>query len=162
MCTSPSSRDPKFIQRTIKQQGMQPVSGFISSLPLSLFTPPLLHPSTPPSLHFSLHPSTSPSIPPLLPPSLHSSISLLLHLSIYSPLDLSCLPSHDFTSPPLFPTPSPLHKAEILGQLKKSLVDERPKNFEGCVEWARHLFQEYFHNTIAQLLYNFPSDHVSA
>jgi len=33
---------------------------------------------------------------------------------------------------------------------------------EGCVERAVKLFQEYFHNQIAQLLYTFPTDHVTS
>lgn len=49
---------------------------------------------------------------------------------------------------------------EILTQLKKALVDVKPSSFEDCVKWARQLFQDYYFNTIAQLLYNFPPDHV--
>lgn len=30
--------------------------------------------------------------------------------------------------------------------------------FDTCVEWARLVFEDLFHNTIAQLLYNFPLD----
>ena len=37
----------------------------------------------------------------------------------------------------------------------------RPSTFDDCIGWARVLFQDHFHNTIAQLLYNFPPDHVS-
>ena len=44
--------------------------------------------------------------------------------------------------------------------IKKLLVDERPNNFEECVAWARHYWQELFHNQIRQLLYNFPPDQV--
>ena len=40
------------------------------------------------------------------------------------------------------------------------LVKERPNNFEDCVAWARLLWQELFHNRIAQLLHNFPPDMV--
>lgn len=29
-----------------------------------------------------------------------------------------------------------------------------------CVHWARLKFEEYFHNSIAQLLFNFPPDQV--
>ena len=49
---------------------------------------------------------------------------------------------------------------EIFDGIKKSLVDERPKEFADCVKWARMQFQEYYHNTIQQLLYNFPKDQV--
>lgn len=61
------------------------------------------------------------------------------------------------------PTPPPhTHtQAEILGALKRALVDIRPTSFDDCIKWARETFEEYFHNTIAQLLYNFPADHVS-
>jgi len=41
------------------------------------------------------------------------------------------------------------------------LVKERPNNFEDCVAWARLLWQELFHNRIAQLLHNFPPDMVA-
>ena len=36
----------------------------------------------------------------------------------------------------------------------------KPKSFDDCVKWARQLFQDYYFNTISQLLYNFPPDHV--
>eukprot|EP00795_Rhopilema_esculentum_P000847 gene847-10594_t len=52
----------------------------------------------------------------------------------------------------------PVKEIETLESVKKALVSERPKNFEDCIAWARHLFQEYFHNTIKQLLFNFPPD----
>ncbi|XP_015770174.1 PREDICTED: LOW QUALITY PROTEIN: ubiquitin-like modifier-activating enzyme 1 [Acropora digitifera] len=51
---------------------------------------------------------------------------------------------------------------EIFDGIKKSLVDERPKEFADCVKWARMQFQEYYHNTIQQLLYNFPKDQVTS
>lgn len=38
------------------------------------------------------------------------------------------------------------------------MIDDRPHNSEGCVLWARKLFQSYYHDAIAQLLYNFPAD----
>merc|ERR1712218_471954 len=41
-------------------------------------------------------------------------------------------------------------------------VKERPSNFEDCVAWARLLWQELFHNQIAQLLHNFPPDQVTS
>lgn len=31
-----------------------------------------------------------------------------------------------------------------------------------CVVWARRQFEELFHHNIAQLIHNFPEDHVSA
>ena len=51
-------------------------------------------------------------------------------------------------------------KAEIYESIKKCLVDERPREFADCVSWARLQFQENYHNTIKQLLYNFPPDQV--
>ncbi|KAK3736400.1 hypothetical protein QZH41_017900 [Actinostola sp. cb2023] len=54
-----------------------------------------------------------------------------------------------------------MQSVEVYFTIKKALVDERPKDFNDCVSWARHLFQEYFHNTIRQLLFNFPSDQVT-
>lgn len=47
---------------------------------------------------------------------------------------------------------------ETLEKVKRVLVDECPKSFEDCVAWARKLFQDLFHNSIAQLLHNFPPD----
>ncbi|CAF1335638.1 unnamed protein product [Rotaria sordida] len=48
---------------------------------------------------------------------------------------------------------------EIIENVKRSLGQERPKNFLDCIKWSRNLFEQQFHNTIAQLLYNFPRDH---
>jgi hypothetical protein len=47
---------------------------------------------------------------------------------------------------------------ENLEAIMNVLVDNRPTTFEDCVEWARSLFQDNFHNQIKQLLYNFPPD----
>ena len=51
---------------------------------------------------------------------------------------------------------------ETLEKVKKVLVDERPHSFEDCVSWARLYFQELFHNSIAQLLHNFPPDQTTS
>ncbi|XP_063933256.1 ubiquitin-like modifier-activating enzyme 1 [Zophobas morio] len=51
---------------------------------------------------------------------------------------------------------------EALDIIQKSLVYERPRNFADCVSWARLLFQEYYFNKIAQLLYNFPKDSLTS
>ena len=53
-----------------------------------------------------------------------------------------------------------LSQMEVLGGLKHCLVDVRPSSFDDCIKWARELFQEHFYDTLAQLLYNFPPDHV--
>jgi len=45
-----------------------------------------------------------------------------------------------------------------LQQLHSNLTADRPRSLEDCVKWARIRFDEYFHNTIAQLLFNFPLD----
>ena len=50
---------------------------------------------------------------------------------------------------------------EILQQLKSSIVN-KPGSFDDCIAWARIQFQDYYHNTICQLLFNFPSDHVDS
>ena len=55
----------------------------------------------------------------------------------------------------------PAQKAEELEKLYKALVADKPKSFEDCVSWARNLWQDDYHNTIAQLLYNFPPDHTT-
>nr|CAH8849192.1 unnamed protein product [Trichobilharzia regenti] len=51
---------------------------------------------------------------------------------------------------------------ETLETLKTNLIDKRPNNFEDCVTWARLMWQDLFSNTIAQLLFNFPRDHVTS
>lgn len=43
-----------------------------------------------------------------------------------------------------------------------ALYKEGNVTFAECVNWARHQFQEMFHNTVAQLLFNFPEDSVTS
>merc|ERR1739844_603974 len=43
---------------------------------------------------------------------------------------------------------------ETFEKVKKVLVDDLPKNFEDCLSWARHLFQDLFHN--------FPADQTTS
>jgi len=50
---------------------------------------------------------------------------------------------------------------ETLEMLQKA-VTEKPKSFADCVKWARLLFEDYFHNTIAQLLFNFPPGQITS
>jgi len=45
-----------------------------------------------------------------------------------------------------------------LEALSSNLGAEKPISLEQCVVWARLRFEELFHNSIAQLLYNFPLD----
>ncbi|ORY04205.1 ubiquitin-activating emzyme E1 [Basidiobolus meristosporus CBS 931.73] len=51
---------------------------------------------------------------------------------------------------------------EILEGLHNCLVKSKALFFEDCVNWARQQFEEYYHNTILQLLYNFPRDSVTS
>merc|ERR1719211_234817 len=57
------------------------------------------------------------------------------------------------------PGAQPVDTMETVSRL---LVKERRNNFEDCVAWARLLWQELFHNQIAQLLHNFPPDQVTS
>merc|ERR1711990_422675 len=41
-------------------------------------------------------------------------------------------------------------------------MGEKPDSFKECVAWARLLWQDLFHNQIAQLLHNFPHDQVTS
>ncbi|UYV64203.1 UBA1 [Cordylochernes scorpioides] len=50
---------------------------------------------------------------------------------------------------------------EVLENVVKVLVRNRPRNFEDCVALARLHWQEQYHNQIKQLLFNFPKDQVS-
>uniref|UniRef100_A0A0A9XZ86 E1 ubiquitin-activating enzyme n=4 Tax=Lygus hesperus TaxID=30085 RepID=A0A0A9XZ86_LYGHE len=50
---------------------------------------------------------------------------------------------------------------EVIESLKLALVDERPKNFQDCVAWARNYWQEQYSNQIKQLLFNFPQDQLT-
>jgi len=51
---------------------------------------------------------------------------------------------------------------ETLESVRKALKDDRPTSFEDCVIWARKFWQASFHNDIAQLLHNFPSDQLTS
>lgn len=50
---------------------------------------------------------------------------------------------------------------QVFGCVRKAVVDDRPSNIDDCIAWSRNLFQEYFYNTIAQLLHSFPPDHTT-
>ncbi|KAK9765192.1 E1 ubiquitin-activating protein [Basidiobolus ranarum] len=54
------------------------------------------------------------------------------------------------------------NQKEILEGLHNCLVTHKALFFEDCVAWARLQFEEYYHNTILQLLYNFPKDSVTS
>lgn len=47
---------------------------------------------------------------------------------------------------------------EELFKVYKALVEDKPNSFYDCVKWARLHFQELYHDSIEQLLYNFPPD----
>ena len=51
---------------------------------------------------------------------------------------------------------------EELQQVYRALVEDKPSSFEDCVKWARFNFQENYHNTIEQLLHNFPKDQLTS
>lgn len=51
---------------------------------------------------------------------------------------------------------------ETLESVKRALVDERPTDFQQCVNWARLHWQEQYHNQIKQLLFNFPADQLTS
>jgi len=51
---------------------------------------------------------------------------------------------------------------ETLESVKRALVDDRPANFQQCVDWARLHWQEQYHNQIKQLLFNFPPDQLTS
>lgn len=55
-----------------------------------------------------------------------------------------------------------VQQVEVLESVKTALVDERPKNFEDCVAWARTHWQEQYSNQIRQLLFNFPPDQLTS
>ncbi|CAF4238548.1 unnamed protein product, partial [Rotaria sordida] len=57
--------------------------------------------------------------------------------------------------------PSEDEKNEIVENVKHILIEHRPRNFTDCIKWSRNLFEQQFHNAIAQLLHNFPRDHVT-
>lgn len=43
-----------------------------------------------------------------------------------------------------------------------ALATNRPLSFADCIEWARFRFEDFFANTIRQLLHNFPLDSVTS
>ena len=51
---------------------------------------------------------------------------------------------------------------EEISQVYKALVEDRPGSFEDCVKWARLNWQESYHNSIEQLLFNFPRDQLTS
>lgn len=46
--------------------------------------------------------------------------------------------------------------------LQKALLDDKPKSFADCVEWARLYWEDQYANQIKQLLFNFPPNQVTS
>ncbi|XP_061202958.1 ubiquitin-like modifier-activating enzyme 7 isoform X2 [Neopsephotus bourkii] len=64
-----------------------------------------------------------------------------------------------FMEDPAFPEQLPTGKAvEVLEQVRRSL-QERPRDWQDCVRWARRHWQSCYHDAIAQLLHTFPPEH---
>jgi len=51
---------------------------------------------------------------------------------------------------------------ETLTNISNCLNTEKPSSFQDCVKWARLQWQKDYHNQIAQLLHNFPSDQTTS
>ncbi|XP_065543746.1 ubiquitin-like modifier-activating enzyme 7 isoform X2 [Lathamus discolor] len=64
-----------------------------------------------------------------------------------------------FMADPAFPEQLPTGKAvEVLEQVWRSL-QERPRDWQDCVRWARRHWQSCYHDAVAQLLHTFPPEH---
>ncbi|XP_057312702.1 ubiquitin-like modifier-activating enzyme 1 isoform X2 [Hydractinia symbiolongicarpus] len=68
------------------------------------------------------------------------------------------------TDPKFMERTSKLQGMQLLETLETvhKAIQNKPTKFEDCIKFARLLFQEYFYNQIAQLLYNFPPDQVTS
>ncbi|XP_067302477.1 ubiquitin-like modifier-activating enzyme 1 isoform X1 [Pseudorasbora parva] len=51
---------------------------------------------------------------------------------------------------------------EVLEAVYKSLVTDKPRNWEDCVAWARNHWQCQYNNNIRQLLHNFPPEQLTS
>lgn len=51
---------------------------------------------------------------------------------------------------------------EVVESVYKSLVTDRPRNWDDCVTWARNHWQCQYNNNIRQLLHNFPPDQLTS
>lgn len=54
------------------------------------------------------------------------------------------------------------NQKETVDQVHSFLVTQKAMSFNDCIAWARVKFEEYYANTIKQLLYNFPKDSVTS
>jgi ubiquitin-activating enzyme E1 len=53
-----------------------------------------------------------------------------------------------------------MQSAETLKTLRRAYMC-RPTTFDDCIEWARNMFEEHYHNMIAQMLHVFPADYLT-
>jgi ubiquitin-activating enzyme E1 len=51
---------------------------------------------------------------------------------------------------------------EEIQKVYKALIEDKPASFQDCVKWARLHFQENYHDSIEQLLFNFPKDQLTS
>ena len=51
---------------------------------------------------------------------------------------------------------------EVLDGVLKGLTDDKVSSFDQCITWARLLFEDWFNNSLKQLLFNFPKDSVTS
>ncbi|CAG9863506.1 unnamed protein product [Phyllotreta striolata] len=51
---------------------------------------------------------------------------------------------------------------EVLESVKAALIDERPKDYDDCLAWARLHWEDQYANQIKQLLFNFPPDQLTS
>eukprot|EP01147_Barroeca_monosierra_P003055 gene3055-5834_t len=51
---------------------------------------------------------------------------------------------------------------ETLQSLRESLLTDRPKSFDDCIEWAAKKFIALFRDAVMQLLHNFPPDRMTS
>lgn len=51
---------------------------------------------------------------------------------------------------------------EVLEGVLKALTTEKASSFDDCIVWARLLFENWFNNSIQQLLFTLPKDHVTS
>ncbi|CCF58176.1 hypothetical protein KAFR_0E00220 [Kazachstania africana CBS 2517] len=65
-----------------------------------------------------------------------------------------------FISQPDFIEQTLKQSGDVKGIIESILdsINNKPKNFEECIQWARLEFEKKFNHDIKQLLYNFPAD----
>jgi hypothetical protein len=71
---------------------------------------------------------------------------------------------NSYLSDPNFVESTTKYSGDAAAQLRTILAylaTDRPITFEQCIAWARHQFEKSYANSIKQLLYSLPKDHVS-